>query len=209
MHQRAVLAGGCFWGMQRSPFASGRASSRPVWVTRAAIFPTPPIVITARMPRGSRIVFDPTVTSYRHILGIFFQIHDPTTLNRRAMIVGSTGRASIMSTRSRSASPRIRSPMWMPGLWDGKVVTEVQPVGEFWEAEPITRIIWRSGQASYTCHFRPSRLGSFQRHEVGDREPIGRGCSGIGSLPLVPRRSGSQSIAPTTAFNATRSSNPA
>ncbi len=95
MHQRAVLAGGCFWGMKISS-ASSRASSRHVWVTRAAIFRMPRIVITAkRTPRGSRLLFDPAVTSYRNILEFFFQIHDPTTMNRQGNDRGLSYRSGI------------------------------------------------------------------------------------------------------------------
>lgn len=114
MHQRAVLAGGCFWGMQDLIRKRPGIISTRVGYTGGDI-PNATYRNHGTHAEGIEIVFDPTVTSYRNITEFFFQIHDPTTLNRGAMIVGSpTGRASIMSTRSRSASPRIRSPMWMP-----------------------------------------------------------------------------------------------
>ena len=150
-----------FLGHAGSDPQAARHHLDPCGLHWAAIFRTPRIVITARMPRD-RIVFDPTVTSYRHILEFFFQIHDPTTLNRQAMIVALHRSGIYYVDEERSASPRIRSPMLdASGLWDGKVVTEVQPVGEFWGPSPITGL---SGEAAGRLHLplRPSRLGFFQ-----------------------------------------------
>lgn len=99
---------------------------------------------------GIEIVFDPTVTSYRHITEFFFQIHDPTTLNRRGNDRGLSYRSGIYyvdEEQKRVAEDTIAD-VDASGLWDGKVVTEVQPVGEFWEAEPDHGIIWRSGRAA-------------------------------------------------------------
>ena len=114
MHQRAILAGGCFWGMQDLIRKRPGIVSTRVGYTGGDV-PNATYRNHGTHAEAIEIVFDPAVTSYRNILEYFFQIHDPTTKNRQGGDIGlSTGRASITSTRSRSASPRTRSPTWMP-----------------------------------------------------------------------------------------------
>ncbi len=102
------------------------------------------------------ITFDPEQTSYRELLEFFFQIHDPTTVNRQGNDVGMSYRSggSSTSTTSSGASPRTRSrSVEASGLWPGRVVTEVTPAGAFWEAEPEHQDYLEHYPNGYTCHF--------------------------------------------------------
>ena len=156
--QRAVLAGGCFWGMQdlirRQP---GVVSTRVGYTggeNANATYRNHP-----GHAEAIEIVFDPAATTYRDLLEFFFQIHDPTTRNRQGNDVGTSYRSAIFyvdDDQKRVAEDTIAD-VDASGLWPGKAVTEVTPVGPFWEAEPehqdyLQRIPW-----GYTCHFpRPN-----------------------------------------------------
>jgi len=105
------------------------------------------------------IVFDPTKTSYRAILEFFFQIHDPTTRNRQGNDIGASYRSAIFYTspeQKRIAEDTIAD-VEASKLWPGKVVTEVAPVGPFWEAEPEHQDYLERYPNGYTCHYvRPN-----------------------------------------------------
>lgn len=152
--ERAVLAGGCFWGMQdlirRQPgvistrvgYTGGRAKNA-----------------TYRNHEGHaeaiEIMFDPAKTDFRTMLEFFFQIHDPTTLNRQGNDLGTSYRSAIFYTspeQKRIAEDTIAD-VEASGLWPGKVVTEVAPAGEFWEAEPEHQDYLERYPDGYTCHF--------------------------------------------------------
>ncbi|MDT5032256.1 MAG: peptide-methionine (S)-S-oxide reductase [Actinoplanes sp.] len=152
--EKAILAGGCFWGMQ------DLIRKRPgVLATRVGYTGGEVENATYRNHRGHaeaiEILFDPAVTSYRDMLEFFFQIHDPTTRNRQGNDIGDRYRSAIFYTsdeQKRVAQDTIVD-VEASGLWPGKVVTEVTPAGAFWEAEPehqdyLERIPW-----GYTCHF--------------------------------------------------------
>jgi peptide-methionine (S)-S-oxide reductase len=156
--ETAVLAGGCFWGMQelirRQP---------GVLATRVGYTGGRNEHATYRNHPGHaeaiEIVFDPARTSYRDLLEFFFQIHDPTTRDRQGNDVGSSYRSAIFyldEEQKRVAEDTIAD-VDASGIWPGKVVTEVTQAGPFWEAEPehqdyLQRIPW-----GYTCHFpRPN-----------------------------------------------------
>lgn len=154
MHQRAVLAGGCFWGMQDLIRKRPGIISTRVGYTGGDI-PNATYRNHGTHAEGIEIVFDPTVTSYRNILEFFFQIHDPTTLNRQGNDRGLSYRSGIYyvdEEQKRVAEDTIAD-VDASGLWDGKVVTEVQPVGEFWEAEPDHQDYLEKRPGGYTCHF--------------------------------------------------------
>jgi len=105
------------------------------------------------------IVFDPEQTSYREILAFFFQIHDPTTLNRQGNDVGTSYRSAIFyaDEEQRRIAEETIAEVDESGLWPGKVVTEVAPAGPFWEAEPEHQDYLLRYPAGYTCHFvRPN-----------------------------------------------------
>jgi peptide-methionine (S)-S-oxide reductase len=164
--EKAILAGGCFWGMQ------DLIRKRPgVLGTRVGYTGGDVENATYRNHQGHaeaiEILFDPAVTSYRDMLEFFFQIHDPTTLDRQGNDIGDSYRSAIFYTtgeQKRVAEDTIAD-VEASGLWPGKVVTEVTPAGAFWEAEAehqdyLERIPW-----GYTCHF-PRPDWKLPRREV-------------------------------------------
>jgi peptide-methionine (S)-S-oxide reductase len=105
------------------------------------------------------IIFDPAKTSFRTMLEFFFQIHDPTTLNRQGNDLGTSYRSAIFYTsdQQKSIAEDTIADVEASGLWPGRVVTEVAPAGEFWEAEPEHQDYLERYPDGYTCHFiRPN-----------------------------------------------------
>jgi peptide-methionine (S)-S-oxide reductase len=151
---RAVLAGGCFWGMQdllrRYPGVIATRVGYTGGETPNATYRN-----HGNHAEAIEIVFDPKTISYRKILEYFFQIHDPTTLNRQGNDKGASYRSAIFYTnddQKRIAEDTIAD-VNASGLWPGKVVTEVTPVGPFWEAEPEHQDYLERLPNGYTCHF--------------------------------------------------------
>ncbi|MDA9411129.1 MULTISPECIES: peptide-methionine (S)-S-oxide reductase MsrA [unclassified Bradyrhizobium] len=152
--ERAVLAGGCFWGMQDLIRKQPGVIATRVGYTGGRVKNA-----TYRNHDGHaeaiEIIFDPAKTSFRTMLEFFFQIHDPTTLNRQGNDLGTSYRSAIFYTsdeQKRVAEDTIAD-VEASGLWPGKVVTEVAPVGEFWEAEPEHQDYLERYPDGYTCHF--------------------------------------------------------
>jgi peptide-methionine (S)-S-oxide reductase len=105
------------------------------------------------------IIFDPAQTNYRRLLEFFFQIHDPTTLNRQGNDRGASYRSAIYFTseQQKAIAEDVIADVEASGLWPGKVVTEVEPAGDFWEAEPEHQDYLQRLPYGYTCHFvRPN-----------------------------------------------------
>jgi peptide-methionine (S)-S-oxide reductase len=152
--ERAVLAGGCFWGMQdlirKQPGVLG---------TRVGYTGGQVANATYRNHAGHaeaiEITFDPAKTSFRQMLEFFFQIHDPTTLNRQGNDRGTSYRSAIfyIGDEQRRIAEDTISDVEASGLWPGKVVTEVTPVSDFWEAEPEHQDYLERIPNGYTCHF--------------------------------------------------------
>ena len=156
--ERAVLAGGCFWGMQDLiRRQEGVISTRAGYA--GGDVPNATYRHHGNHAEALEIIFDPAKTSYRQLLEFFFQIHDPTTLNRQGNDVGTSYRSAIFYTsdqQKRVAEDTIADVV-ASGLWPGKVVTEVVPAGPFWEAEPEHQDYLERYPDGYTCHFiRPS-----------------------------------------------------
>lgn len=152
--ERAVLAGGCFWGMQDLIRKQPGVISTRVGYTGGRVKNA-----TYRNHEGHaeaiEIMFDPAKTSFRAMLEFFFQIHDPSTLNCQGNDLGTSYRSAIFYTsdeQKRVAEDTIAD-VEASGLWPGKVVTEVAPVGEFWEAEPEHQDYLERYPDGYTCHF--------------------------------------------------------
>ena len=152
--ERAVLAGGCFWGMQDLIRRIKGVVSTRVGYSGGTVANA-----TYRHHEGHaeaiEIVFDPSKLSYRTLLEFFFQIHDPTTLNRQGNDRGTSYRSSIFyttDTQRRTAEDTIAD-VEASSLWPGKVVTEVAPAGAFWEAEPEHQDYLERRPDGYTCHF--------------------------------------------------------
>jgi peptide-methionine (S)-S-oxide reductase len=152
--EKAVLAGGCFWGMQdlirRRP---GIVSTR-VGYTGGDV-PNATYRNHGTHAEAIEIIFDPEVTSYRELLEFFFQIHDPTTLNRQGNDIGTSYRSAIfyLDEEQRRVAEDTIADVDASGLWPGKVVTEVTPAGPFWEAEPEHQDYLERYPYGYTCHF--------------------------------------------------------
>ncbi|EKE76032.1 peptide-methionine (S)-S-oxide reductase MsrA [Oceanibaculum indicum] len=158
MTEKAILAGGCFWGMQdlirRQP---GILSTR-VGYTGGDV-PNATYRNHGTHAEGIEIVFDPAVTSYRRILEYFFQIHDPTTPNRQGNDRGPSYRSAIyyLNEEQHRVALDTIADVNASGLWPGRVVTEVDPAGDFWQAEPEHQDYLERYPNGYTCHFpRPN-----------------------------------------------------
>ena len=156
--EKAIFAGGCFWGMQdlfrRQP---------GVLATRVGYTGGDVSNATYRdhgtHAEAIEIVFDPEQTSYRKLLEFLFQIHDPTTLNRQGNDVGTSYRSAIFTVddEQRRIAEETIAEVDASGLWPGKIVTEVAPAGPFWEAEPEHQDYLERYPNGYTCHFvRPA-----------------------------------------------------
>lgn len=154
MTERAVLAGGCFWGMQDLIRKLPGVEKTRVGYTGGDVDHA-----TYRNhgthAEGIEILFDPAKISFRTLLEFFFQIHDPTTLNRQGNDLGMSYRSAIyyMSEAQKAVAEDTIADVNASGLWPGKVVTEVEPAGDFWEAEPEHQDYLKRFPNGYTCHF--------------------------------------------------------
>lgn len=156
--QRAVLAGGCFWGMQDLIRKMPGVVSTRVGYTGGDV-PNATYRHHGTHAEAIEIVFDPAVMSYRRLLEFFFQIHDPTTPNGQGNDRGLSYRSAIyfVSEAQRLEAIDVIKDVEAAGLWPGKVVTEVAPAGEFWRAEPEHQDYLERHPGGYTCHFpRPN-----------------------------------------------------
>jgi peptide-methionine (S)-S-oxide reductase len=156
--ERAVLAGGCFWGMQqlirRMPGVLSTRVGYSGGDVKNATYRN-----HGTHAEAIEITFDPDKTSFRDILEFFFQIHDPTTRNRQGNDVGMSYRSAIFTTsdEQRRVALDTIADVDASGLWPGKVVTELAPAGDFWEAEPEHQDYLERYPSGYTCHFlRPN-----------------------------------------------------
>ena len=152
--QKAILAGGCFWGMQDLIRKQPGVVSTRVGYSGGEV-PNATYRNHGRHAEAVEIVFDPSVTDYRTVLEFFFQIHDPTTKDRQGNDRGASYRSAIFyldDEQKRVALDTIAD-VEASGLWPGKVVTEVSPAGDFWEAEPEHQDYLLRYPSGYTCHF--------------------------------------------------------
>jgi peptide-methionine (S)-S-oxide reductase len=152
--ERAVLAGGCFWGMQDLIRRQPGVISTRVGYTGGDV-PNATYRNHGSHAEAIEIIFDPSKMSYGKLLEFFFQIHDPTTVNRQGNDRGTSYRSAIFTTsdeQKRVAEDTIAD-VEASGLWPGKVVTEVKPAGPFWEAEPEHQDYLERIPNGYTCHF--------------------------------------------------------
>jgi len=152
--ETALLAGGCFWGMQELIRAMPGVMSTRVGYSGGDV-PNATYRNHGTHAEAIEIVFDPDKLSYRDILEFFFQIHDPSTKNRQGNDLGTSYRSAIFYTndeQKRVAEDTIAD-VDASGLWPGKVVTEVSPAGPFWQAEPEHQDYLQHYPTGYTCHF--------------------------------------------------------
>lgn len=154
MTERAVLAGGCFWGMQelirKLPGVTGTRVGYTGGDVANATYRN-----HGTHAEGIEIFFDPTRISYRQILEFFFQIHDPSTPNSQGNDIGLSYRSAIyyVDAAQKAVALETIADVDASGLWPGKVVTEVAPVGDFWQAEPEHQDYLQRLPNGYTCHF--------------------------------------------------------
>jgi len=164
--QRAVLAGGCFWGMQDLIRRMDGVISTRVGYTGGDVD-----YATYRNhgshAEGIEIFFDDAVLSYRKLLEFFFQIHDPCTPNRQGNDVGMSYRSAIYyaDEAQKDVALDTIADVNASGLWPGKVVTELAPVGDFWEAEPEHQDYLLLNPGGYTCHFARPNWVLPKRHQ--------------------------------------------
>jgi len=152
--ERAVLAGGCFWGAQ------DLIRRQPGVISTRVGYSGGDVANATYRNHGTHaeaveITFDPAQTSFRKLLEFFFQIHDPTTRNRQGNDIGMSYRSAIFYTseeQKRIAEDTIAD-VDASGLWPGKVVTEVKEAGPFWEAEPEHQDYLIKHPGGYTCHW--------------------------------------------------------
>jgi methionine-S-sulfoxide reductase len=153
-YKKAILAGGCFWGME------DLIRKQPgVISTRVGYTGGENANATYRNHPGHaeaiEITYDPELTDFRALLEFFFQIHDPTTKNRQGNDIGTSYRSAIFyaSDEQKRVAEDTIADVEASGLWPGKVVTEVTPAGDFWEAEPEHQDYLQRYPTGYTCHF--------------------------------------------------------
>src|ERR1700754_2811830 len=152
--ERAILAGGCFWGMQQL------VRRLPGVVSTRVGYSGGDVKNATYRNHGTHaeaieITFDPSQTSFRALLEFFFQIHDPTTLNRQGNDRGASYRSAIFHTtdEQKEIAEDTIADVNASGLWPGKVVTEVAPAGDFWEAEEEHQDYLQKHPYGYTCHY--------------------------------------------------------
>ena len=156
--ETAILAGGCFWGMQEL------LRRRPGVLSTRVGYSGGDVANATYRDHGTHaeaveIVFDPARVSYRDLLEFFFQIHDPTTLDRQGNDLGPSYRSGIYYTSDSQKAVALDTiaDVDASGLWPGKVVTEVKPAGDFWQAEPEHQDYLQRRPDGYTYHFpRPN-----------------------------------------------------
>ena len=154
MSERAILAGGCFWGMQDLIRKMPGVLSTRVGYTGGDV-PNATYRHHGTHAEGIEIIFDPGKISYRRLLEFFFQIHDPTTLNRQGNDRGLSYRSGIyyLSETQKLVAEKTISDVEASGLWPGPVVTELAAAGDFWEAEPEHQDYLERLPNGYTCHY--------------------------------------------------------
>nr|WKF61999.1 Peptide methionine sulfoxide reductase MsrA [Paraburkholderia busanensis] len=152
--ETALLAGGCFWGMQELLRREPGVLSTRVGYSGGDV-PNATYRNHGTHAEAVEIVFDPERISFRRILEFFFQIHDPTTKNRQGNDVGTSYRSAIfyLSDDQKQIALQTVADVDASDLWPGKVVTEIVPAGPFWEAEPEHQDYLVHNPGGYTCHF--------------------------------------------------------
>lgn len=154
MKERAVLAGGCFWGMQ------DLVRKMPGVLSTRVGYSGGDVANATYRNHGTHaealeVMFDPNIMSFRKLLEFFFQIHDPSTKDRQGNDMGKSYRSAIFYTtdEQRAVALDTIEDVNASGLWPGRVVTQVEPVSDFWEAEPEHQDYLARIPNGYTCHF--------------------------------------------------------
>jgi len=156
--ETATLAGGCFWGMEEILRSVPGVQKTEVGYTGGTTDnPRYEEVKTGRTGHAEaiRIVFDPSVLTFKELLKIFFRMHDPTTLNRQGNDLGSQYRSAIFfhSSEQQKVAQQLKEEIDAAGMWKKPLVTEIVKVGEFYSAEEYHQDYLQKNPGGYTCHF--------------------------------------------------------
>jgi peptide-methionine (S)-S-oxide reductase len=152
--EKAILAGGCFWGVEELFRQQEGVISTEVGYTGGDV-PNATYRNHGTHAEGIEIIFDPTILSYRKLLEYFFKIHDPSTKNRQGNDIGTSYRSAIFyidETQKETANNLILE-LDASGKWPGKIITEVVPATDFWSAEKEHQDYLQKNPYGYTCHF--------------------------------------------------------
>ena len=152
--EKAILAGGCFWGVEELFRHQNGVVSTVVGYTGGDV-PNATYRNHGTHAEGIEIKFDPTVLSYRQLLEYFFMIHDPSTINRQGNDRGTSYRSAIfyLDESQREIAKNLISELDASGKWPGKIITEVLPATDFWSAEQEHQDYLQKNPYGYTCHF--------------------------------------------------------
>jgi peptide-methionine (S)-S-oxide reductase len=152
--ETAILAGGCFWGVEELLRRIPGVLSTRVGYSGGDV-PNATYRHHGTHAEALEVVFDPRQVSYRHLLEFFFQIHDPSTANRQGNDLGTSYRSAIyyLDDEQKRMAEQTVADVDASGLWPGKAVTEIAPAGPFWEAEPEHQDYLERNPGGYTCHF--------------------------------------------------------
>jgi peptide-methionine (S)-S-oxide reductase len=151
---KAILAGGCFWGVEELIRALPGVNSTVVGYTGGNV-PNATYRNHGSHAEAIEITFDPLILSYRKLLEFFFQIHDPTTRNRQGNDTGLSYRSAIfyLNDEQKETAKTLIAEMTASRRWPGPIVTEVVPASEFWEAEEEHQNYLQKHSHGYTCHY--------------------------------------------------------
>jgi len=152
--EKAILAGGCFWGVEELIRALPGVKSTVVGYTGGDV-PNATYRNHGTHAEAIQITFDPSVLSYRQLLEFFFQIHNPTTRNRQGNDVGASYRSAIfyLTEQQKETANKLIADMTASKLWPGPIVTEVVPASAFWNAEEEHQNYLQKHPYGYTCHY--------------------------------------------------------
>jgi peptide-methionine (S)-S-oxide reductase len=152
--EKAILAGGCFWGVEELIRQQPGVIATVVGYTGGDV-PNATYRNHGTHAEGIEITFDPDKTTYRKLLEYFFQIHNPTTRNRQGNDIGTSYRSAIffLNDAQRDTAEELIAEMDASGKWPGPIVTEVVPAGDFWNAEEEHQAYLQKNPYGYTCHF--------------------------------------------------------
>lgn len=152
--EKAILAGGCFWGVEELIRDLPGVTSTRVGYTGGDV-KNATYRNHGTHAEGIAITFDPEKTSYRKLLEFFFQIHNPTTKNRQGNDIGTSYRSAIFygSEEQKKTAEKLIGEMNASGIWPGPIVTEVAPAGDFWDAEEEHQNYLQKHPYGYTCHY--------------------------------------------------------
>lgn len=156
--EKAILAGGCFWGVEELVRDLPGVTSTRVGYTGGEV-KNATYRNHGTHAEGIAITFDPEQLSYRKLLEFFFQIHNPTTKNRQGNDMGTSYRSAIfyLSDEQKQTAQELIKEMDASGVWPGPIVTEVAPAADFWDAEEEHQDYLQKHPNGYTCHWvRPN-----------------------------------------------------